>query len=147
MTDHWTDHILGDRMTVDQEFADRVAQSQFTHQQWGLLMTAVEFAIEDPDDSEQATLVADTSDLPDVVPELDAMDQSPAAMTGRGAGSEGEGIVATLKGKLGLAEDDDGVDEEAVEAAEKLADEYAELLQRHLEERGKWAEVRDLARQ
>ncbi|MFB6256979.1 MAG: DUF5799 family protein, partial [Haloplanus sp.] len=36
----WTDTIVRDRMTVDQEFDERVRQSAFTSQEWGLIMTA-----------------------------------------------------------------------------------------------------------
>jgi len=48
MSDDWTDRIAGERMAVDKQFADRVEGSSFSNQQWGLVMTAVEFEIEEP---------------------------------------------------------------------------------------------------
>lgn len=147
MTDRWTDRIVGDRMTVDQEFAERVTQSQFDRQQWGLVMTAVEFEIEHPDDPDRATLVADTSDLPSVLPELENLAQGPAGMAGlEGGRDDNSSIVDTLTNALGLGGDGgDGVDEEKLDAAEQLVGEYADTLQSHLEERGKWANVRAAA--
>jgi len=148
MTDRWTDRIVGDRMTVDQEFAERVTQSQFDKQQWGLVMTAVEFEIEHPDDPDRATLVADTSSLPSVLPELEKLAQGPGGMAGGldGGRDNDGGIVDTLTNALGLGGDGgDSVDEEKLDAAEQLVGEYAETLQKHLEERGKWADVRAAA--
>jgi hypothetical protein len=31
----WTDSIVGDRMSVDRAFNQRVADSEFTRQEWG----------------------------------------------------------------------------------------------------------------
>ena len=50
----WQDLIVGDRMAVDQEFSRRVTESEFSSQQWGLVMTATEFRVEDADDPEHA---------------------------------------------------------------------------------------------
>lgn len=153
MTDRWTDRIVGDRMTVDQQFSDRVTQSQFNRQQWGLVMTAVEFDIENPADPDRATLVADTSSLPNVIPELEHVESGPPGTSGgptRDSG-DGGGLVDTLTDALGLGGGDgddsegDGVDEETLNAAEQLVGEYADELQAHLEERGKWADVRAAA--
>jgi hypothetical protein len=150
MNDQWRDRIVGDRMTVDQEFTDRVAESTFTRQQWGLIMTAVQFDVEDPGDDEDARLVADTTDLPAVIPELDKMERGPPGVGGpggSGAGGGGGGIFGGLKDALGIgdgSEDDaDDVDQELLAAAERLTQEYADELQAHLEERGKWADIRD----
>jgi hypothetical protein len=38
---------------------------------------------------------------------------------------------------------DDGDEEERLDAAERLVDEYADELQAHLEDNGKWDDVRD----
>jgi hypothetical protein len=150
--EHWTDRIVGDRMTVDQQFTDRVESSPFSRQQWGLVMTAIEFEIEHPTDDEAARLVADTSALPSVMPELDSMDEHPMAGPGgsdRPGGRDGSGdsVLGGIKDALGLGGDGDDadLDEERLAAAERLADEYAAELQAHLEETDRWSTVRAAA--
>jgi len=140
----WTDAIVGDRMAVDQEFTDRVSASRFSSQEWGLIMTATEFDIENAADPDEARIVADTSNLPQIVPELGDMRQQMAAMGGGGGGRSGGsgGLIESLKGALGLGGDGDGVDQEDLEAAERLVGEYADQLQEHLESTGKWEQVR-----
>jgi hypothetical protein len=150
--EHWTDRIVGDRMTVDQQFTDRVESSPFSRQQWGLVMTAIEFEIEEPTDDDAAQLVADTSALPSVLPELDSMDEHPMAGPGGsggpgGRGGDGDGVIGGIKQALGLGGEgaDDDLDEERLATAERLADEYATELQAHLEETGRWSTVRAAA--
>lgn len=140
----WQERIVGERMTVDNRFADRVAASEFTRQQWGLVMTAVEFEIAHPEDEERARLVADTSKLPQILPELDRVQQQMDAMAGGAGGGDGGGLVDAVKGALGLG-GGGGPDPERREAAEALTREYAEELQALLEERGRWEEVRAAA--
>lgn len=147
MTDEWTDRIVGDRMTVDQAFNDRVQGSQFSNQEWGMIMTAVEFEIENPESAEGARLVADTTNVSAIIPELDKMDER---VTGPGGGhSKSSGFLGDVKNALGLGSDGDSSDDTAnpdrVQAAERLAQAYAEELQAHLEERGKWDDVRAAA--
>ncbi len=146
MTDDWTDRIVGARMTVDQKFADRVSGSQFSRQQWGLIMTAVEFDIESPDDPDTARLVADTSALPNIMPELDNIQEGPPGMDGPDD-SGSDGIVGVLRDALGFSGGggDDGLDRDRLETAETLVDEYARQLQSHLEQEGRWADVRAAA--
>ncbi|OIB56732.1 DUF5799 family protein [Natrialba sp. SSL1] len=146
----WTDQIVGERMTVDQEFSSRVASSQFSNQQWSLIMTATEFKIEDADEPEQAQLVADTSKLEQIIPELENVDAGMGAMGGAGGagGSSGSGgsggLVDSIKGALGMG--GGGNDhEEQREAAEQLTQEYADELQTHLESSGRWESVREAA--
>lgn len=146
----WTDRIVGDRMAVDQEFNDRVESSPFSRQQWGLVMTAIEFEIENPADDESARLIADTSALPSVIPELDSMTDHPMAGPGGPGGrdgGDGDGVVGTLKDALGLGSggDEDDLDEERLDAARRLAEEYAAELQAHLEDTGRWSSVRTAA--
>lgn len=144
MTD-WTDAIVGERMAVDQEFNEQVAASQFSSQEWGLIMTATEFDIENADDPEEARIVADTSNLPQIMPELGDMREQMAAMGGGGGGDSGGsgGVIDSLKDALGLGGGGgDGVDQEELQAAEQLVQEYAERLQQHLESKGKWEQVR-----
>lgn len=138
----WQDIIVGDRMTVDQEFAQRVADSEFSRQEWGLIMTAVELEIEHPGDDERAKIVADTSKVEQVMPELDNIRNQMGAMAGGGGGQQtGGGIFDSVKDALGLG-GGGGVDEDRLRAADSLAQEYATELQNHLESSGKWARVR-----
>jgi hypothetical protein len=143
MTD-WTDSIVGDRMTVDREFNDRVQNSEFSSQEWGLIMTATELDIEHADDPERARIVANTEKLPQIMPELENVRSQMSQVGGApgdDAGSDAGGIVDSLKGALGLGSTG-GVDEDRVEAAEKLTQAYADELQTHLESKNKWEQVR-----
>ncbi|MFA1610890.1 DUF5799 family protein [Halobellus rubicundus] len=140
----WTDSIVGDRMTVDREFNDRVENSRFTSQEWGLIMTATELEIEHADDPERARIVADTEKLPQIMPELDNVRSQMAQMGGApGEDSDsGAGIVDSLKGALGLGNGTGGNDQERLDAAERLTQAYADALQDHLESKNKWEQVR-----
>ncbi|MFB6301711.1 MAG: DUF5799 family protein [Haloferacaceae archaeon] len=137
----WTDSIVADRMTVDREFDDRIRQSEFNSQEWGLIMTATELEIEHADDPERARIVANTENLPAIMPELEDIRSGMAAMGAAESseGGSGDGIVSTIKGALGLGEANE---DERLEAAERLTQEYADELQRHLESKGKWERVR-----
>ena len=148
----WTDAIVGERMTVDNQFNERVAGSRFSSQEWGLIMTATEFEIENADDPEAARVAADTSSLPAIMPELENVRSQVAAMGGApaqqggGAGGSGGGILGSIKSALGLggggSGDGGGVDPDELDAAERLVQEYADELQAHLEEVDKWEQVR-----
>ncbi|WP_339102827.1 DUF5799 family protein [Haloterrigena salinisoli] len=148
----WTDRIVGARMTVDQQFSSRIADSQFSNQQWSLIMTATEFEIEDPDDPDSARLVADTEQVEQVIPELENVPSGgmgamggPGPGAGNQDGSSSGGVFDSIMGALGLG--DDGGDDHAEKrrAAERLAQEYAEELQSHLESEGRWQSVRKAA--
>ena len=143
MSDDWTGRIAGERMTVDKQFADRVEASGFSNQQWGLVMTAVEFDIEGPDDPETATLVADTSKLPSIMPELDKVSKGGPMGGGPGGESGGGGFLDGVKAALGLSGDSD---DDRTEEARQLAQAYAEELQAELEANGRWATVCEQAR-
>ncbi|WP_297889546.1 DUF5799 family protein [uncultured Halorubrum sp.] len=143
----WTDAIVGERMTVDNQFNERVAASRFSSQEWGLIMTATEFEIENADDAEAARVVADTSSLPAIMPELENLRSQMAGMGGAPGGGDASGssggVVDSIKGALGLGGGGGGgPSDEELEAAERLVQEYAGELQAHLEEVGKWDQVR-----
>ena len=142
---NWTDRIVGERMQVDQAFNEKVAASNFSNQQWGLIMTAVEFEIENPDDPESARIVANTSKVESIVPELENIDQRTgmAAQGGGGSGNSG-GLLDGVKSALGLG-GGGGVDREQLAAAEELAQMYAGDLQDKLQARGKWVDVCEVA--
>ena len=153
---NWEDLIVGDRMAVDREFSARVAESEFSSQQWGLVMTAVEFDVEHADDPDRARLVADTSKVEQIVPELESIDQQMGAMGPAGAGrggpqgsgsGSGSGFLGSVKDALGLGGGDAGGSdaESVVREADQLTGEYADLLQDRLENEGKWEQVRSAA--
>ena len=137
---NWTDRIVSDRMAVDREFSDRVRASEFSNQEWGLIMTAVEFEIEHPDDPERARIVPDTENLPQMMPELEKVGQGAGPAGGTPQGDSGTGVLDAVRGALGLGDDDE---EERLDAAERLVGEYAAELQARLEDHGKWTEVRE----
>jgi len=137
---HWTDSIAADRMAVDREFGDRVRASDFTSQEWGLVMAAVEFEIEGADDPETARIVADTSQVPQIMPELENVRSQMGGMGGAPGGGSGSrnSVVDSIKGALGIG---GGGDDDRLNDAERLAQEYAEELQARLQDRGKWSRV------
>ncbi|WP_049903082.1 DUF5799 family protein [Halococcus agarilyticus] len=144
----WSDRIAGDRMAVDQEFASTVENSQFSRQQWGLIMTAVEFEVEGSAEG-QDRLVANTDNLPHIMPELDNVGGGMGgmgAMGGEGSGgnSNDGGVFGSIKSALGM-DGDGGTDQERIDAAERLTQRYADELQQRLEERGKWDDIRTSA--
>jgi len=137
---NWTDRIVGDRMAVDREFNDRVRNSEFSNQEWGLIMTAVDFDIEHADDPDQARIVPDTESLPQMMPELEKVQQGmPGGPGGQRQQDSGTGVLDAIRGALGMDGDDEA---DRLEAAERLVDEYADTLQAHLEADGKWEDVR-----
>ncbi|SDJ44206.1 hypothetical protein SAMN05216226_103213 [Halovenus aranensis] len=140
MSNGWQDKLAGARMQVDQQFNDRIVASEFTNQQWGLIMTAVEFDIENPQDPAQAELVADTDQVEHILPELENMPQGMggAPMGQQDSGSGGDGVLGKIRGLFGSDGGDDGIDENRLESATALVDEYADELQAFLEEQGRW---------
>lgn len=137
----WLDRVAGERMRFDSEFSEVVAESPLTSQQWGLVMTAAEFRIENPSDPDAAELVVDTDKLPAIMGELDRLDQGMPGARGGQAGS-GRGFMDSVRDRLGLG---DGGDPEKREAAEDLLHEYADGFQERLIAADRWTEVCRLA--
>jgi len=139
----WQNLIVGARMTVDQAFTDRVQASEFTNQEWGLIMTATELDIEHADDPETARLIADTEAIESILPELEQVRSQPGHIAGGDEPSDDStGIIDSITNVLGLDDDDDADDRAKVAAAESLAQEYAEKLQQHLESNDEFERVR-----
>lgn len=144
---NWTDAIVSERMAVDREFSQRVQQSQFSNQEWSLVMTATEFEIEHADDPERARIVADTSKLPQIMPEMDNISKQMGAMAGGGDPSASSkdgvfgGILSDIKDVITGGGGGGGQDKEKLAAAEQLAQEYADELQTHLERKGRFEQV------
>ncbi|GAB3683296.1 DUF5799 family protein [Salinarchaeum chitinilyticum] len=150
----WTDQFVGDRMAVDREFSQRVAASEFSSQEWGTIMTAVEFHVENPSSPEDARVVADTSKIDQVLPAIEQMQggMGMGGAPGSGGGSAGadddskrggSGLFGSIKKSLGMGGDDES--EHRAEAAAALADEYAQQFQDHLEKQGKWERACEVA--
>jgi hypothetical protein len=106
--------------------------------------------VEHAGDPERARLVADTDKIRDIIPELDNIQQemggSPRPVT---ESPSGEGIVGKLKQYLsGLQTDSSsGSDEERLAEASTLVEDYAGELQTFLEERDRWEDIRQAARE
>jgi hypothetical protein len=143
----WTDLVVAERMQVDQAFSEKVAASHFTSQQWNLVMTAVEFEIDNPADPEDARIVPDTAKVETIVPELERVEnQRSMASAGNAAkpdDSGGSGLFDGIKSALGLG--GGGADREQLAAAEEMAQMYADDLQGKLEAAGKWKSVCEAA--
>jgi hypothetical protein len=143
MDEDWTSSIAAERMQLDNEFTDRVTASSFSNQQWSLVMTALEFEIENPEDPEHARIVPDTSNLPTIMPELDRVaQQGPMGGGGGQSTSNSGGILSGVKEALGLG---GGGSDERLEEAETLATEYCERLQEKIEASGRWNAICELA--
>jgi hypothetical protein len=140
----WTDAIVGERMAVDQQFAAEVRDSPFSNQEWGLIMTAAEFEIVDADDPENARIVPNTEKVAGIMPEVEKMDQGMGGAPGGagGSGGGGDGVFSSVKDALGVGGGGDGGEPERIDEAEDLLERYAEALQEHLAEKGRWEQVR-----
>jgi len=139
----WRDALAAERMRVDREFEEQVQSSSFSRQQWGLVMTAVEFDIDGPGNPETAQLVADTSKLPSVMPQIEQMEQSSGGMGGPAGGAGSGGSASGLLGKLAsvLPGGDSSDGGKRQDEAASLAQEYAETLQQRLEKRDRWQAI------
>lgn len=138
----WRDRIVGDRMQVDQDFAETVRNSSLSRSEWSLVMTAVELDIQG--EGESATLVADTSSVESILPELEDLAERMGGMAGgQGDGDLGSGLINSIRSSLGMGSG--GLDAEKRNDALGLPGKYATALQRHLEERGKWEDIREAA--
>lgn len=144
MTNDWTDSLAGARMQVDRQFEPRVESSEFTSQEWGLIMTAVEFDIHEPDDPERAELYADTQNLSEIVPELERIQREMGGSSTPVEDSHGGGMLGKLRQLVdGLTADrDTSGDSERLAKAEVLVQDYADDLQTYLEKQGRWEDIR-----
>ncbi|MFB6121251.1 MAG: DUF5799 family protein [Halobacteriaceae archaeon] len=129
----WQDRLASHRLRADREFEERVRDAELSRRQWDLAMTAVTFRVENPDDPDEAELVADTSNLDDVVSEMHAVGQ---------ADNEGGSVLDDVKSALGLG--DDGEDPLKREA-ERLVVDYADELEEILERENAWEDIRRAA--
>jgi hypothetical protein len=143
MTDDWTDQLAGARMQVDQQYQETLDASDFSNQEWGLVMTAVDWEIENPEDPENATLIADKSKLPDIVPELRNIQQEMGgSSTPVDEGPDTRGFLGRIKQYIHhLQAGTDGSSEKKIADAKELVEGYTRALQEYLEERGRWEDI------
>jgi hypothetical protein len=150
MTEEWTNRVVGERMAVDQEFNDRVTGSEFSNQEWSLIMSATQYTIDDPENPETASIVVDrdATNLEAIMPELENIQEQMGALGGAGGGQSDVGgssgsLFDGVKSALGLGGGGSGDEDYAAraETARELAGEYGRELQNHLEAKGRWEEV------
>ncbi|MFB6311568.1 MAG: DUF5799 family protein [Salinirussus sp.] len=143
----WTEKLAGARMQVDKRFEDRVRSSRFSNQEWGMIMTAVEWQVRHPDEPARAELVAVTEHFPEIIPELDRINSQLQGPATGARGSSGGGIGARIGDFLGSLTGNGGSseNEEKRRDAERLVQAYADELQEFLEERGRWADICEAA--
>ena len=142
---NWQDRIVGARMAVDTDYSPTIDSSSFSRQEWGLVMTAVDFDIRHADDPERAELYADTANVREIMPEVENVAQMQSMGMGQQSQPDsGGGFLDDVKSALGLGGGGGGSDEpdEArIREAEDLVDGYTTKLQAHLEANGSWEEV------
>ncbi|MFB6311567.1 MAG: DUF5799 family protein [Salinirussus sp.] len=142
----WTDKLARARITVDKEFYEDIERSQFTEQEWGLIMTAVEWRVHNASDPQTARLVADTSKVKDILPQLREI-RTRVEEAQRGVQRPrtlADGFTGWINGfveMLGNVLSDEARDAR-LDDAEQLANKYALRVQEHLEDKGRWEEVR-----
>lgn len=143
----WTDQLAGARMQVDQQFQEQVRGSRFSNQQWGLIMTAVEWEVRNPEDPETAELVADTSQVTNIIPELDRIQDQMGQASPMGGGGSSGGLGDRIRSLFDSFTSNGSVaaDQERIADAESLVQEYARELQAFLEKRERWDEIRRAA--
>ena len=133
----WEDAIVAERLEADRAFTEQVAASSLSNQSWELVMTAVEFEIEHPEDPKEATLVANTDRLSSVMSAIASIEQRQSGLE-----PSAGGIVDRIR-QIFLGGDQATNDRKRT--AEALAKAYAANLQSSIEEAGRWETVCELA--
>jgi hypothetical protein len=144
MSNEWTDQLAGARMQVDQRYQDTLEASSFTNQEWGLVMTAIDWDIENPETPDEAELVADTSKLSDIIPELESIQrQMGGAQQPVEEGPDTTGFLGRIKRYVhDLTSNTSGQStEKRQNDAIELVEGYTMELQSYLEERGRWEDI------
>lgn len=135
--------LVGHRLAVDQEFAERVRDSEFSSMEWDLIMSTVSFELSDPGDPENAAIVADLEGIPKAINAIeDLPDAGPGVGGGPASAGGNQGIFGRISARLGLDESvGSSSRDERIQAANALVTEYAEVLQIHLKQQRHWQEL------
>ena len=147
----WTDKMARARIQVDKEFYESIERSQFTEQEWGLIMRATDWRVANAEDPEHARLVAETDRVAEILPQLSRIRQDvQTAAAGPEAARQrtlAEGFSGWINGFVEMLSRavTGGSRDSRVDDAQDLADQYAERVQAYLERRGKWDDVRRAA--
>jgi hypothetical protein len=132
-------HVVRDRSVEEarvlEHHADTPAEGEALRLGHAPGRRPVEFELEGS--GEDARIVANTSKVDQIIPEINKRNSQMSAM---GGGQSSGGFLSSLLSTLGIG---GGSDRAKLNAATDLADEYAEMLQEHLEENGKWERVHD----
>ena len=141
MSGQWTDMIAGARMQVDQQFQQQVIDSQFSNQQWGLIMTAVQFEIVAPETPEEAEIVANTEQVQHIIPELDNIPDGMGGAPQRSNKGDKGGLLGRVASLFEGSDSGSGSNDEREAAAVSLVQAYAVELQNFLEQQGRWEDI------
>jgi hypothetical protein len=144
MSNEWTDQLAGARMQVDQRYQETLDASSFSNQEWGLVMTAIDWDIENPETPDEAELVADTSKLSEIIPELESIQQEMGgSQRPVEEGPDTSGFLGRIKRYIDdlTANGSSESSEKRYNDAVELVEGYTMELQSYLEERGRWADV------
>ena len=144
MSNEWTDQLAGARMQVDQRYQETLDGSSFSNQEWGLVMTAIDWDIENPENPEEAELVPDTHKLSDIIPELENIQQQMGgASQPVEEGPDTSGFLGRIKQYVhDLTSDASGESsQKRYNDAVELVEGYTMELQSYLEERGRWEDI------
>lgn len=129
--------LIGHRMNADKVFASRVAESRFSRAEWDLIMSIVEFEIDDPSDPETAKLLPVTDDLDDALAATDEIPTVNASDPYSAGSPQSESFLDRLTNWIGRF----SLDDERREKATVLVNEYAATLQGQLRQRDVWDEL------
>lgn len=132
----WDDHLIGDRMEVDQKFQSHVENAGLSNQSWELIMRAVQFEIVHDQANDEYTIQTQFDRLDSVLPAVAGAQKWEGELT-RQEPEQSSGLFSKLNELLGRSKSG----EDYREQAEDLATAYAEELQEHLVERDKWDEI------
>lgn len=137
--------LVGHRLAVDQEFAERLHESEFSSMEWDLIMSTVSFEMEEPDDPEAAAIVPNVEELPAAISAIeDLPDAGPGVHGGPDRAGGSGGIVDRLTSRFGITGDEGPTSPDARRrAATALVTEYAEVLQIHLKQQRAWTALCD----
>lgn len=134
----WESQIAGERMAVDGEFSDRIGASSLSSQQWDLVMTAVQFDIENPGTPADATLVADTSRLDMVMEDVQRVGNRSPVGSDDAPRQRSDSFLGGVLSTLGIG---DSTGDDLRDEAAELAERYAQRLQAKLVENGRWSTI------